>query len=108
MNCCTTPPQTPPCARECLKTNENSYIANKTLTFQSAIQLPQARAWERGGFWDTLWKRGGFGRGFLAIQKVFNENLNSLNNYISILQNVLDGYVKDHIQWDIIILLLKD
>ena len=36
--------------RECLKTNENSYIANKTLTFQSAIQLPQAGAWERGGF----------------------------------------------------------
>ena len=33
----------------------------------------------------------GFGRGFIAIQKVFSENLNLLNNYISILQNVLDG-----------------
>ena len=80
----------PPARRECLKTNENSYIANKTLTFQSAIQLPQAGAWERGGFWDTLEKGEGL-EGVCSNTEVFNENLNLLNNYISKLQNVLDG-----------------
>lgn len=30
----------------------------------------------------------------MAIQKVFNDNLNLLNNYISILKTFLDGFGK--------------
>ena len=56
------------------------------------FNFPKLGLGKEEGF-ETDSKKGRVGKGFVTIQKVFNENLNLINKYISILQNVLDECV---------------
>ena len=62
----------------------------RPLLFNLQFNFPKLGLGKEEGF-ETLSKKGRVWEGFCSNTEVFNENLNLLNNYISKLQNALDG-----------------